>query len=146
MFSEPKNGWVDINIGEWSNYASYLTNPHYDFFDAFENILGSRRQSCVYMDAEGHEFIVVLDYNCVYIIMIEETESLKVIQKDIVELAEEFYNDVKRDIEAWVHWFVWTELYEEDDLRGKKAQQAERRKLNRKLQKLRKVIDEYKNR
>lgn len=146
MFSEPKNGWVDINIGEWSNYASYLTNPHYDFFDAFENILGNRRQSCVYMDAEGHEFIVVLDYNCVYIIMIEETESLKVIQKDIVELAEEFYNDVKRDIEAWIHWFVWTELYEEDDLRGKKAQQAERRKLNRKLQKLRKVIDEYKNR
>lgn len=127
MFSTPKNGWVDITIGNWSDRASYLTNPHLDFLDAFVDILTTKVTTSVFCDAEGWIYNVVLNDYIVYIVTDKEDVSVCSCDVNMHKLVREACDDISRDIDAWSMWSYLDDTPE----RVSKARAKIRRKLKK---------------
>ena len=69
MFSKPKAGWVDINIGNYEISASYLTDIPMDFLNSLINSLENNLPFSVFIDEEGIENILCAYYDEVFIII-----------------------------------------------------------------------------
>lgn len=138
MLSVPKNGWTKIMLDGWCGNASYLTDVPNDVLDSFINLLKNRKISSFYCDAEGWEYIIVLDFNIVYLIEEKDETKLYSFNKKIVDLAEEVYSDISQHLNDWV---VWNYDIEDED-----SEIEERLNLSKKLKELRRLIDKEKNR
>lgn len=130
MFSTPKNGWVDITIGNWKGTASYLTNPHLDLLDAIADVVSKKYSSSVYFDGEGWSANLVLNDLTFYII--EDKDEVKVFSFDDILIRDFMYEcceDISRDIDAWAMW----DYDDETPADIVKAKARIRRKLKRTL-------------
>ena len=104
MISEPKYGWCNFKLGDFSGHPSgYMTDVIQDLLNAFINFY-KNRASVVVFDEEGSYFTLLLTtYNGIYII--EEKERAKLFdfsELDIDELACELINDIMSDFDNWV--------------------------------------------
>lgn len=136
MLSIPEYGWVDVSIGNWIDRASYLTDPHLDLMDAFINLLNNKKVSAVNFDAEGWEYIIVLDLYSSYVIDSKE-ERPQLYNFDISAniLAEELYKDISNNL---YKWSVWDCVVETEKIRLEKEVE-----IKNKLQELRNAIDSF---
>ena len=134
MLSTPSAGWVNITLDNWTDRASYLTEVHFNIMDSLITYLNKRKSQTVYCDAEGREYFIVFDWGVTYII--EETDSARLItiEKNIIDIAKEAYEDISKDVDAWANW----------DLDGDKEKiKKNKEKIKRKLKTLKKAIEQY---
>ncbi len=66
---KPDAGWTNITIGEFRSRASYLTDIPFDCLQAFIFALKHRTPAAISFDAEGWEFIVVVDWYDTHVII-----------------------------------------------------------------------------
>jgi len=106
MLTTPQDGWTYLQLENFSEHASYLTDVPNDCLDAFIYALRTNNPAIVYFDAEGFDFHLVSSYYRSYIIRDREDNSVDtyVIEKDIIELAKELVNDIQRDFDDWLNW------------------------------------------
>lgn len=133
MFTIPKHGWVLINIGSFSDRASYLTEVPLDCLDSIIYALENKTDFIVSFDAEGWSFKIISDYYRTFII--EEKDFPKLLTLENINkemLAKEIYQDISENIDNWSNWSCSIEN-EEDILNYKKE-------LNIKLEKLKSLI------
>lgn len=131
MLSTPEYGWCDITIGDWSDRVSYLTNFPIDLLDGILNILKSGKPSVVYCDAEGWEYMIVLDHYAVHIIESKDSYKLYTIEKNIEDLAKECYYDILNNINEWSKWD--TDEMTENEIKSNRA------KIIRRLKQIRAI-------
>ncbi len=108
MLSTPKFGWTTISLGEWSDRASYLTDVPMDILNALIDAYKSRNPASIKFDAEGHDYIIVIDDWETYVIAPEDCESefptLTIVPKNKKELSTEIISDIEKDFDGWVDW------------------------------------------
>lgn len=116
MLVNPQHGWVTVEIGDWSDRASYLTNVPIDALDAFINSYNHRQPATIKFDAEGWEYIVVIDDWETYIIedlyrysknLLNSPSAdpiLTIVKVNKRELAKELVNDIQSHFYEWVNW------------------------------------------
>jgi hypothetical protein len=127
MFTEPKHGWTNLQLGCFESRASYLTDIPMDCLDGFIYALSTNNPITIFFDAEGWDFHLVSSYYESYIISNENDESdLYLIEGSFKELAKELIGDIEKYFDSWLHW-EYFDLDEEDELKERKE------KLNNKL-------------
>ena len=106
MLTTPQDGWTYLQLENFSEHASYLTDVPNDCLDAFIYALRTNNPAIVYFDAEGFDFHLVSSYYRSYIIRDREDNSVDtyVIEKGTIELAKELVNDIQRDFDDWLNW------------------------------------------
>ena len=141
MFSVPKYGWVNISIGDWSDRASYLTDPHLDMLDAFITLYKGRNPGAVFCDAEGWDFIIVISFNDVFVI--EQKDEPKLYNFDALDIRiRALCEEVIEDIEGHLYeWSLWDFNVEDEATRVKSEE-----KIKSKLSELREALEDYDNR
>lgn len=119
MLSEPKYGWIDIKIGDWCGRASDLTDPHKDLLNGFIDLYSEKKPNVISCDAEGWEYLIVLDINNVHIIEYREKTEFYTFEIDTKELANELIFDIEDNLDVWVHWDVEDEIlvFEKESLK-----------------------------
>lgn len=137
MFSIPKHGWVNITIGDWSDRASYLTNPHLDILDAFITLYSTYNPGAVYCDAEGWEYIIVIHFNDVFVIEQKDDNVLHTFDIRTRDLCEEVIKDIESHLYEWSLWDYCVE--------DEKGRMENENTIKEKITKLRSVLDNYDN-
>ena len=119
MLSKPNCGWVNIKIGDWCDRASYLTDPHKDLLNGFIQLYSERKPNVISCDAEGWEYLIVLDINNVHIIEYGEKTEFYTCEIDTKNLAQELIKDIEDNLDGWVHWDVEDDIlvYERESLK-----------------------------
>lgn len=136
MLTKPFAGWTNVEIGDFSAPASYLTEVPIECLDIMINSLRKRIDFCASFDAEGWTYKVISDYYRTYIIIEDDSLELKIIDKDMFSLANELITDIENNIDSWSHW----SLSEEYD--GKEAIEKYKQDLLEKIQELKEQINE----
>jgi len=111
MFTKPESGWTFLEIGDFSERASYLTDIPNDCLDAFIYALQNNTPIVIYFDAEGWEYYLVCSWCQAYIILNKEKHEIITIDKNIREIAKEFIKDIEENIDEWANW----ECYDDKD-------------------------------
>jgi len=106
MFTTPQDGWTHIQLENFSERASYLTDIPNDCLDAFIHALQTNNPAIMYFDAEGFDYHLISSFYRSYIIKDKEDNKvdIHVIEKDILELAKELVDDIQRDFDDWLNW------------------------------------------
>ncbi len=105
MFGKPKAGWVDINIGNYTISASYLTDIPMDFLNSLINSLENNLPFSVFIDEEGLENILCAYYHGVFIItMIDDNIEYKKIDMDFNIFRVKIIKDIEKYFNDWVVW------------------------------------------
>lgn len=143
MLSRPENGWTDITIGEWTDRASYVSDVQIDLLDCFIKVFKDNNSHCVSCDAEGWEYIIVIDLNAIHII--ESKDTYEYYSYDFMEnnttlkdVAKELYNDIKENLDAWSVWEPCLDLNDMGDI------EEYQKKITDKLEILEKMLKEDK--
>lgn len=144
MLQKPSAGWTEVQIGNYKDRASYLTDIPNDCLDAAIGMLKNKKEFRVLFDAEGWEYIVCAsDLNKpVWIetdnINDEEADGadLIVVPTDIspIDLFREIANDIEMDITGWITWMYYSEIEDEARLN------REKEKLLNKIKELKQLI------
>lgn len=105
MFSRPKVGWVDINIGGYTINGSYLTDIPMDFLDSLIPSLKSNLPVSIFIDEEGIEDIICAYYNEVYI-MVRDGDDVeyKKIDMDFNLFRKEIIKGIETYLNEWINW------------------------------------------
>jgi hypothetical protein len=111
MFSKPKHGWTNLELGDFSERASYLTDIPNDCLDAFIYAMKNNVPATIFFDAEGWDFHLVSSYYQTYIILDKENVKTFVVDKDFKKIAKELINNIESYFDEWVNW----EWYEGED-------------------------------
>lgn len=135
MLSEPSAGWTTVKIGDWSGQASYITNVPIDCLNAFIDCLEKHNPQCIYCDAEGWEFTIVISDFETNIIVSDDKNELFTFDITVKQLAKELLNDLEKYFDSWVVWDGFTEIEE------KKEIQKQKNILKKKIKKLTALIE-----
>lgn len=133
MLVNPKYGWTNVNIGEFNESASYLTDVPNDCLDAFIYARENGFPAVVYFDAEGYEYYLIASYFESFITI--EKDELKTFHFDLslVDLAKELIDDIEKNIDKWADWQCYNQ-YDDNELKRNK------RKLEQKISRLKQLI------
>lgn len=105
MFSKPKAGWVDINIGDYTISASYLTDIPIDFLNSLINSLENNLPFSVFIDEEGIENLLCAYYDKVFIIIMNGSNvEYKKIDMDFNTFRAEIVKDIEIYLNDWIDW------------------------------------------
>jgi len=115
MFTIPKHGWTNLQIGDFTERASYLTDIPNDCLDAFTYALKNNKPVVVFFDAEGWDFHLIASYYQSYIIIDKDDTKVYVIEKNIKELAKELYNDINNNFDGWLNWDFYDTVEEREE-------------------------------
>lgn len=116
MLINPKYGWCEFNIEDFTGTPSYLTDVPIDTLQAFIDLF-KKGSGCVYFDEEGTSFTLVLTPYSVFIISEQEEEpKIIVVDKNVFELAEELVHDIEQNIQGWTYFIT---IDENDDANHK---------------------------
>lgn len=112
MIKNPKHGWCDFQLGDFTGVASYLTDVPIDLLDAFISYY-TYGYGVVVFDQEGSYFTLVLTAYNFGIYIIEESDKAILhdfsIDENITvnDLAKELINDIENDLEGWSTDFLF---------------------------------------
>lgn len=124
----------------FSGKGSYLTDIPLECLNSFINALKYSIPASVCFDEEGSGFILVADFNGVYII--SEREKTELIKIDILFL--DLVNEVIKDIEDnFNDWVLWIDCYEEDSLKNNEALKARKNNMKNKINILKSMLKQY---
>lgn len=115
MLKEPKHGWSQITIGNWSDRCSYLDDVPYLLLEGVEEVCRTGHPVAAKFDAEGWEYLIVFDVYETHIIT--ETDSGYFLTTETVQiksLAEELVADIRRDLKAWSRWTNYGDMSEDE--------------------------------
>ena len=117
MLGFPKYGWTDVHLQDDTGLtfdapASYLTSVHLDTLNAFTNFYKTHNPQSIYYDAEGWDYIVVLDWCNVYVIENKDESKLYNFCLDIDELGNQVISDIENAFEDWADFCFYG--YRED--------------------------------
>lgn len=147
MLSTPKYGWVDLSICDWKDRASYLTDVPNNLLDSLIFSFESRNPASVSFDAEGWEYIIVFDWNITYIIESQDNNELICIDRGLISLANEIYNDISKDIDEWAKWDYDIDFSDKDKESYSYMKWEEgKNNLKKKLEKLKNLIESEEDR
>ena len=105
MFSKPKGGWVDINIGGYTLNGSYLTDIPMNFLDSLISSLKSNLPVSIFIDEEGVENIICAYFNEVFIIVKNGDEiEYKKIDMDFNLFRKDIIDDIEKYLNEWINW------------------------------------------
>lgn len=104
MFTKPQYGWVNIEIEEFSERASYLTDIPNDCLDAFIFAREKGVPAVMYFDAEGYDYHLIASYFGTYIIIEKDEIKTYHFDKTFADLAKELINDIEQNIDEWANW------------------------------------------
>ena len=106
MFTTPIHGWTHLQLENFSERASYLTDVPNDCLDAFIYALQTNNPAVVYFDAEGFDYHLISSFYRSYIVMDRENNDVDtyIIEKGIIELAKELVSDIEKDFDDWLNW------------------------------------------
>ena len=104
MLTIPNNGWTNLQIDEFSDRASYLTDVPNDCLDAFIHSMQNNKPAVIFFDAEGWDFHLVTSHYRSYIIIAKDDVKIYEIKKNLLELAKELHEDINNNIDNWVIW------------------------------------------
>lgn len=111
MFSKPKDGWVDINIGDYTLTGSYLTDIPMNFLDSLNASLKSNLPISVFIDEEGREDIICAYFDEIFIIKKHyDVIEYKKIDKDFNLFRKEIIDDIESFLEDWINWNMDDEI------------------------------------
>ena len=105
VLDKPCAGWSHIQIGSWRSRCSYIDDVPMMLLDAFLFVLRNHRPVAVKFDAEGYEFIIVLDEHDAFIIS-DEHGDYEYFHEDIsaVELGHRLVRDIWKNLSEWTNW------------------------------------------
>ena len=115
MISNPKFGWCNFNIDNFSGHPSYLTDVPVDLLDAFIDYY-TRGYGVAIFDEEGSFFTLVLTrYNWGIFLIEEKNDSVlyDFSDMDSDNLAKELISDIENDLNGWTVEFVVDDDQEE---------------------------------
>ena len=135
MFSKPEFGWVNISIDNWTDRASYLTSPHLDMLDALINLFSTYNPQCILCDAEGWEYYLIINFDAVFVIKQEDTNTLYSFDKRARDIADEVISDIEKNI---YEWSLWNYNVENDEEIKK-----EKEKIEEKIKTLKNTLNLY---
>lgn len=104
MLGKPRYGWTNVEIGDFVDRASYITDVPNDCLDAFIFGLKNGFPVTVEFDAEGWEFTIVSKFYDTFIIMEKEEVEIITTDKTVLDLAEELIEDIELHIDDWSEW------------------------------------------
>lgn len=126
MLSKPNGGWGDINIGEYTLNASYLTDIPMDFLNSVISSLKNNLPVSIFVDEEGIESLICAFYDEVFIIAKEENDDLieyKKIDMDFNLFRKSIIDDIEMNFNDWINWNMEHDVEvlkeREEDLRTK---------------------------
>lgn len=105
MISNPRVGWCDFKLGEFTGHPSYVTDAPTDLLDAFINYYDNGYGACVF-DEEGAKFVLFIESNFLCIIcsrmdmVVYDFSDLK-----ISDLAQEVIHDIESNLDGWANNF-----------------------------------------
>lgn len=105
MISNPKHGWCNFKLGDFTGTPSYLTNVPMDLLDAFIDYY-TRGYGVAHFDEEDSEFILLLEG---YPYIIEEKDDARVhafYDLSISDLAKDVIIDIVCNLDGWCDDFV----------------------------------------
>jgi hypothetical protein len=115
MLTKPNHGWTNLQIGDFIERASYLTDIPNDCLDAFIYALRNSNPAVIFFDAEGWDFHLVASYYQSYIIVDKDDTKVYVFEKTIKELAKELYEDIKNNFDDWLNWDLYDTVEEKEE-------------------------------
>lgn len=115
MFRNINCGWVTVDLGSFSDRASYLTDIPVDMLESLIHSYEKGVPAVIKFDAEGWEYIMVIDDFCTYIIdesCRNDNECLNGDGKKLLTTVEisknvivgEILMDIIHDLDDWVMW------------------------------------------
>lgn len=137
MLTKPKHGWTNVQIEDFVDRASYLTDIPNDCLDAFIYGIENNMPVVIYFDAEGWDYHLVASYYESYIIRERESLEIYKFEKNYIDLAYELIRDIEDNINEWANWLSYSD-YTHDELLQNKTE------LQNKLTKLKQVLNEFK--
>lgn len=124
MLGIPKYGWSKFSVGKFEKDVSYLTNVPCDLIKAFLDFF-DHGSGIVSFNCEPYQFDLIFSYTIAggfaqhaYIVDSESDifcESIK-----ITDLAKEFIEDIKRNIDEWSKWRGFDDGYSSINKKYKK--------------------------
>ena len=136
LFSKPKNGWVNINIGNHTIDASYITDVPMDFLNALISHYKYGTPFSVYVDEEGQEDVICLCGELIIISILNGMEVIdhKTIRVDNVAFINDIIYGIEEYFDSWVDWF----LDDDEEIMEKRALE-----LREKLTEAKELAKEY---
>jgi len=119
MLTKPEYGWVYLQLGNFSERASYMTDIPNDCLDAFIYALQNNSPTVVYFDAEGWDFHLVASWYGSYVILDKDAVKVFEINKNVFELAKELYEDINNNFDDWLNWGYAFDEEEIKEYKGK---------------------------
>lgn len=106
MLSIPKAGWARVSIGDFSSRASYIRDVPVECLKAMISSYENNLPAVMKFDAEGWEYIVVVDDFKTHIISddCEEGYAFSTIEIKKDDLARELVDDIKLHLNGWAIW------------------------------------------
>jgi len=130
MFTKPEHGWINLQIEDFSERASYMTDIPNECLDAFIYALQNNTPAVVFFDAEGYEFHLVASYYGSYIIVDKDNAKLYTVSKNIYALAKELYDDIKNNLDEWTNWYLDEVDTEEERIKYREGLETKLSQLN----------------
>lgn len=133
MINKTGHGWAKVTIGDFCDYASYITDVPNEILDALINLFKTNCPQCVYFDGEGSDFYVVFDKWEVFVI--DTFRKLTYVELDIGQkIFNEILDDIKNNIDIWAEWNPSADDLSESEI------SEERDNLFRKIEELEKLL------
>lgn len=109
MLSRPKGGWSTITIGSWSDRCSYLDDVPVILLKGFVESCITHRPAAMKFDAEGYEYIIVVDWTATHIIT-NKNDDFELITQNIDRdvLATKLIVDIRENIKEWAMFIADT--------------------------------------
>lgn len=101
MINNPKFGWCNFKLGDFTGSPSYLTDVPVDLLMAFINYHSTGCGSA-WFDEEGSEFTLVLNPYSVFIISEKEKPVLYHFPDlNVYDLEKELIDDLENELNTW---------------------------------------------
>lgn len=103
---KPAHGWVDIHVGEFVDRASYLTDVLMDILQSLIFSYEHHLPAAIKFDAEGWEWMLVIDNYDVHIISNNCDEGFTYYNYEISksEFTKEVIKNILEYIDDWSNW------------------------------------------
>jgi len=134
MLATPHCGWSTIQIGDWSDRVSYISDVPNNILNAFIGTKTSYDPISVKFDAEGWEFIIVFDHFETHILdygykneeeyLADKENKLKLFTFEIsrFDIIKELVSDMERDLDDWTMWYSFISYHEVEAINKRKIQ------------------------